>query len=99
MPESRTRANSEPCAGPSVNRISGRCSVPPRSDGGTHPRGLLSFISCSFLCLKVGRVPIQSLVRGRALTVFQVGALSHLDLMAALTRGVSLVSSRAPFYA
>src|SRR5580692_586554 len=33
----------------------------------------------SFLCLKVGRVPIQSLVRGRALTVFQVGALSHFD--------------------
>src|ERR1700719_936248 len=31
------------------------------------------------LCLKVGRVPIQSLVPGRALTVFQVGALSHLD--------------------
>jgi hypothetical protein len=50
-----------------------------RRDGGTHPRSLLSFISCSFLCLKVGRVPIQSLVRGRALTVFQVGALSHFD--------------------
>ena len=49
------------------------------ADGGTHRRGLLSFISCSFLCLKVGRVPIQSLVRGRALTVFQVGGLSHLD--------------------
>src|SRR3984957_15122479 len=43
-------------------------------------RGVSFVSSRAPLCnLKVRRVPIQSLVRGRALTVFQVGALSHLD--------------------
>src|ERR1700722_4333385 len=52
-----------------------------RRDDGTHPRGLLSFhlVLLSMPESRTRAVPIQSLLRGRASAVCEVGALSDLD--------------------